>query len=123
YNTTMNNLRLAFCQLKNTGSSAVAVPTVAGLALGFGVDCFGQSQRDCITQPRVGAPTAYPGCTQQNILQPQRGCIHSFQTARSVTLPFQGCSLFLRQPQGSSRPRNPGLMDRIPLGFTGRRLR
>src|SRR5262249_10488745 len=36
---------------------------------------FGQSQRDCIRQPRVGAFSAYPGCARQNANQPQRGCI------------------------------------------------
>ena len=34
-----------------------------------------------------------------------------------VTQPFQGCGLVPGSTQGSSRTRNPGLIDGIPLGF------
>src|SRR5687768_8235618 len=93
---------------------------VVAVKMGYPIgECFRQSQRDCVTQPRVGAPSPYPGCAAKNVPLPQRGCIISFQTPRTVTQPFQGCAAILRGTQGSSGTRNPGLSDGIPLGFTG----
>ena len=57
--------------------------------------------------------------TGGNDLQPQRGCIISFlMMVRRVIQPFQGCAQLVRSTQGSSRTRNPGLSDGIPLGFS-----
>jgi len=77
----------------------------------------GESRRDSITQPRVGAPATTLGARRQQVLQPHRGCIvRSLARARwDATL--SGLSLFPRLTQGSSRTRNPGLDDGIPLGF------
>jgi hypothetical protein len=37
---------------------------------------FGESRRDSISQPRVGAPAPTLGAPGQNTVQPQPGCIH-----------------------------------------------
>jgi hypothetical protein len=78
---------------------------------------LGESRRDSVSQPRVGAPAPTLGAPRQRILQPQRGCsLRSLARARwDATL--SGLSLFPRLTQGSSRTRNPGLDDGIPLGF------
>ena len=45
------------------------------------------------------------------------------QTPVHADATFSGLVRLLHLTQGSSRARNPGLMDGIPLGFTGRRLK
>ena len=78
-----------------------------------------QSQRDCIFQPKVGALSAYLGYAANEFFNPNG--VASFPLSMIVcalTQPFQGCALFSHSSQGSSRTRNPGLKDRIPLGFT-----
>ncbi len=79
----------------------------------------GESQRDSVTQPRVGALGAYPGCVVQNDFQPQRGCILSFR--RGCCNPFRVVNFYPHPTQGSSPTRNPGLSAAIPLGLPGSR--
>jgi len=83
----------------------------------FALSLREESRRDSIAQPRVGAPAPTLGASRQRILQLQRGCsLRSLARARwDATL--SGLSLFPRLTQGSSRTRNPGLDDGIPLGF------
>ena len=72
-----------------------------------------------LQRPAQGCESAsYPGYLGQNELQPQRGCIVSFVRVRLLMQPLQGWTSFVRRTQGSSRTRNPGLIDGIPMGFT-----
>src|ERR1017187_9569818 len=68
-----------------------------------------QSQRDCITQPRVGATAPALGARHKSILNPNG--VASFGS-RAATL--SGLMTSDRATQGSSR--NPGLIAAIPLG-------
>ena len=58
-------------------------------------------------------------------VQPQRGCIIAFlmMVVRGVMQPLQGSAWLAGSTQGSSRIRNPGLSDGIPLGFPDRNRR
>ncbi len=73
-----------------------------------------QSQRDCIIQPRVGAPATTLGRMDKGIRNPERVgslCVR----ANSPTL--SGLLTPSRSTQGSSQARNPGLTAGIPLGY------
>ena len=47
-----------------------------------------QSQRDCITQPRGGAPSAYPGFASKNIANPNGVGVYALKYGYSCDLCF-----------------------------------
>lgn len=75
--------------------------------------CLGQSQRDCITQPKVDAIAATLGLPNQIPNNPNG--VASFWHCRDTTP--SGLIMFRDVTQGSSQARNPGLNDGIPSGF------
>ena len=76
-----------------------------------------ESRRDSITQPRVARHELPWVCVHKTNLQPRRGCIFRSLAPARRDATLSGLSPFLRRTQGSSRTRNPGLLDGIPLGF------
>jgi hypothetical protein len=77
----------------------------------------GESRRDSIRQPRV-ARNELPWVTAHKItLQPQRGCIVQSLPPRKRDTTPSGLLAVSGWTQGSSRTRNLGLKDGIPLGF------
>ncbi len=74
-----------------------------------------QSQRDCIIQPRVGAPATTLGMAGKGISNPEGVEPPRRMTVYAPTL--SGLLTPSRSTQGSSQARNPGLTAGIPSGF------